>query len=193
MCVSQEPAVVAIGTDPDVFERFYREHLEDVQRFVARRVSDPHAAADLTADVFLAAIEAAGRYRSASGPPRAWLFGIARNVVRMELRRRYRHTRALGRLGGRRTLQPDAMERVLERIDAAHEARALFGQLDRLSPSLRAVFELVVIDGLGVADVATVLGLDAGTVRVRLHRARTRLGVVLAQSPHPSPPREARR
>lgn len=33
-----------IRSDPDAFEAFYREHLEPVQRFVARRVSDPHQA-----------------------------------------------------------------------------------------------------------------------------------------------------
>jgi DNA-directed RNA polymerase specialized sigma24 family protein len=50
-----------IATDPDAFERFYREHVEAVQRFVARRVDDPYLAADLTTDVFVAAIESAAR------------------------------------------------------------------------------------------------------------------------------------
>ena len=34
--------LTSIGRDPDAFEAFYRDHLEAVQRFVARRVSDPH-------------------------------------------------------------------------------------------------------------------------------------------------------
>jgi hypothetical protein len=38
-----------ITSDPDPFERFYREHVEAVQRFVARRMDDPYLAADLTA------------------------------------------------------------------------------------------------------------------------------------------------
>ena len=42
--------LTAIATDPEALEAFYREHVEAVQRFVARRVSDPHLAADLTAD-----------------------------------------------------------------------------------------------------------------------------------------------
>ena len=40
-----------IDEDPEAFEAFYRDHLETVRRFVARRVSDPHLAADLTAEV----------------------------------------------------------------------------------------------------------------------------------------------
>jgi DNA-directed RNA polymerase specialized sigma24 family protein len=48
-----------ISTDPAALEAFYRAHVDAVERFVVRRVSEPHRAADLTAEVFLAAIEAA--------------------------------------------------------------------------------------------------------------------------------------
>ncbi len=76
-----------IATDPDAFEAFYREHVGPVQRFVARRTSDPWTAADLTADIFLTAIEAAPSYRPERGSATGWLFGIARNVVRSQARR----------------------------------------------------------------------------------------------------------
>jgi hypothetical protein len=66
-----------------VFERFYREQVEMVQRFVARRVDDPYLAADLTADVFVAAIESARSYRRGRGEPTAWLLGIARTLSPM--------------------------------------------------------------------------------------------------------------
>lgn len=164
-----------IGTDPELFEVFYREHVEVVQRFVARRLDDPHTAADLAADIFLAVIQGAAGYRPSLGPPRAWLFGIARNVVSMEHRRQARHLQALDRVGGRRVLQPDAIERALERIDAEQEARGLHRRIQALSPGLRAVFELVVVDQLSVADAAAVLKISAGTARVRLHRARRQL------------------
>ena len=39
----------AIGTHPEEFENFYREHLPFVRMFLARRVDDPFAVADLTA------------------------------------------------------------------------------------------------------------------------------------------------
>ncbi len=167
--------VAIVGTDPDAFEAFYREHVEAVQRFVARRVSDPHVAADLTADVFVAVIETAAGYRAESGSPRAWLFGVARNVVSMELRRRRRHAHAVDRLQGRRQLQTDAMARAVERIDAARDARTVLGRLHALSPALLAVFELTVIDGLDIADTAQALGIEVSTARVRLHRARKQL------------------
>lgn len=163
--------VAGIGTDPDVFEAFYRRHLDPVQRFVARRVDDPHTAADLTADVFLAVIDAAAAYRPELGPPRAWVFGITRNVVQGEHRRRARQLRAFGRSAGRRVLAADAVERAVERIDAEREARGL----QALPAGLRSVLELVVVDQLTVSEAAAVLGIPAGTARVRLHRARRRL------------------
>lgn len=161
-----------IAHDPDAFEAFYRQHAEAVQRFVARRVADPHRAADLTADVFLAAIESADGYRPGRGSPVAWLFGVARVVVAAEHRRATRERRANARVDGRRLLDDDDVERMQERIDAAAHARALFDALARLPDGERAVLELVALDELSVRDAAAVLGIRPVTARVRLHRAR---------------------
>lgn len=164
-----------IGEDPEAFEQFYREQLPLVRRFVARRVDDPQLAADLTADVFLAAIAHAGDYRPERGSPSGWLIGIARNLVAGEYRRQHRHRTALGRIEGRRLLDPDATERIVERIDAERGCRELIAELAELPRRDRALVELVAVDGLAVAEAAAVLGLTPGAARVRLHRSRVRL------------------
>ena len=164
-----------IAGDASVFEAFYREHVEAVQRFVARRLDDPHLAADLTAEVLLAAVAAAASYREERGAPRAWLFGIARIVVASELRRSARERYTARRIEGRRLLESDDVTRIQERIDAAAQARSLYAALGRLPDSERAVFELVALDELAVADAAAALGIRPVTARVRLHRARTTL------------------
>ncbi|MEO5982867.1 MAG: RNA polymerase sigma factor [Pedococcus sp.] len=165
-----------IRTDPDLFEGFYREHLEEVQRFVARRVDDPAVAADLTADIFVAVIESAHSYDPCLGTQRAWLFGIAKHVVHTEYRRRERHGRAIGRLAGHRVLEADALEHAVERLDAQAQARALRDQIKFLAPRLRDVLELVAVDQLSVTEAATALGITPNAARVRLHRARRQLG-----------------
>jgi RNA polymerase sigma factor (sigma-70 family) len=167
--------VADIRHDPAAFEAFYRANVEAVQRFVARRVSDPHLAADLTAEVFLAAIEAAGSYRPGLGSPRAWLFGVARNVVNAEWRRAARESAAHGRAAGRRHLADDDIERIQQRLDAVAEARALAASLAALPDSERAVLELVAVDQLTVTEAAAALGIRSVTARVRLHRGRTTL------------------
>jgi RNA polymerase sigma factor (sigma-70 family) len=164
-----------IARDPDAFERFYREHVEAVQRFVARRVSDPYLAADLTADVFVAAIESAGTYRRSRGEPIAWLFGIARNVVADERRRTARRLRVARRLEGRDLVDEEDLAALHARIDAESIARSLYGELDRLSDAERAVFELVALDGLTVAEAARALGINPVAARVRYYRARRSL------------------
>jgi RNA polymerase sigma factor (sigma-70 family) len=91
--------VAQIASDPAAFEAFYRRHLERVRRFVVRRVADPHLAADLIADVFLAAIDSAHTYRPGHEDPTRWLYGVARNVVNAERRRRARELRRKQDLG----------------------------------------------------------------------------------------------
>src|SRR3954454_22427500 len=89
-----------IGTDADLFEAFYREHVEDLQRFVARRVGDRERAADLTAEIFLAAIDSAHRYRRRRGAPKAWLYRIARVLVANDRRQQGRERDREERLRG---------------------------------------------------------------------------------------------
>jgi RNA polymerase sigma-70 factor (ECF subfamily) len=161
-----------IAHDPDTFEAFYREQAEAVQRFVARRVDDPLLAADLTAEVFLAAVEAAGSYRPGRGQPGAWLIGIARNVVSAERRRAGRERRAHASAGGRRLLDDDDIARMQSRIDAASRARELYLALADLPEGERAVLELTALEGMSPGEAAAVLGIRAVTARVRLHRAR---------------------
>ena len=173
-----------IAHDPDVFEVFYREHVDSVQRFVARRIADPHLAADLTAEVFLAAIDTAASYRPRRGAPALWLFGVARNVVNSEFRRAAREKQVNARFEGRRLLADDDILRAQERIDAGARSRELYAALDGLTDAERAVFELSALDGLSATDAARALGIRPVTARVRLHRARHTLRTQLV-------PREA--
>jgi RNA polymerase sigma-70 factor, ECF subfamily len=175
-------ALAEIASDPEAFERFYREHVEAVQRFVARRVDDPYLAADLTADVFVAAIDSARSYRPNRGKPVAWIFGIARNVVAGEYRRNARELRAEARVRGRELVDEDDLVAHHERIDAESVARSLYRELAQLGEGERTVLELVALDGLTVSEAAQALGIGPVAARVRLHRARRLLRDRLAAS-----------
>ena len=179
------PDVSRIGHDPDLFEVFYREHAAAVGRFVSRRVDDPHVVADLTTDVFLAAIDASAGYRADRGRPVAWLLGIARNVVADHVRNRAREQHVARRVGGRRLLDDDAVAQLEDRIDAEREMRAIYHTLDALPEGDRRLFELVALDGLSIADAAAVLGVKPATARVRLHRARTKVSSLTSTRSRP--------
>ncbi len=173
-----------IGSDPDLFDAFYSEHLEDLQRFVARRVGDSERAADLTADIFLAAIDAAHRYRP-RGTPKSWLYGIARIVI-AEDRRQGAHDREREkRLRGSALLDEEEAARIEARIDAAARSRRLYEAMDGLGEDERAVLELVAVDELTVTEAAAAAGVRPVTARVRLHRARRKLRAELEAASAP--------
>lgn len=169
--------VTDIGHDPDALEAFYREHLDLIQRFIARRVTNPHDAADLTADVFLTAIESCERFDPEIGTPAAWVCGIARNVIAKHHRSAGRAWRASLRLLASDWLDDDATARIEARIDAEADARAMLAALDGLPDDQRAVVELVAVDGLRLTDAAAALGIAPNTARVRYHRARKQLNL----------------
>lgn len=164
-----------IGIDPDIFEAFYREQVEGVQRFVVRRVGDRDRAADLTAEIFLAAIDSAHRYRPRLGTPRAWLLGIARILVANDGRRRNRQRVGEERLRGSALLDEDDAAGLDARIDAATRSRELYTAMGRLPEGERAVLELVALDDLSLTEAAAAAGVRPVTARVRLHRARRKL------------------
>ena len=171
-----------IATDSEIFEAFYREHVEAIQQFVARRVGDRERAADLTAEIFLAAIDAAHRYRPSRATPRAWLYGIARTVVANDWRRTGREKARDARLRASTLLDEDDVVRIEARIEAAAMLRRLYEAMDRLSEAERTILELVAIDELSLTEAAAAAGVRPVTARVRLHRARRKLRAELEDS-----------
>jgi RNA polymerase sigma-70 factor (ECF subfamily) len=162
-------------TSPDEFEAFYREHLPFLRQYLARRVDNPAVVADLTADVFVRVIGSSTTYRSELGPPRAWLVGIARNVLAEHRSSSAQEGAAARRLDGRRLLDDDSAERIVQRIAAEADARALLASIAQLPTLLRDVVELVAVDGLPVTEAARILRISPGAARVRYHRARRAL------------------
>ncbi|MGW2046643.1 RNA polymerase sigma factor [Streptomyces sp. NPDC001858] len=158
-----------------MFEAFYRRHVGAVTSFVARRVADPHTAADLTAEIFVAVLDSAHTYRPGLGSETAWLYGIARNVVSSERRRVAREVQRDLRISGRRLLEPDDIARLEDKLEAESPGRRALAAMQRLPEGERAVLELIAVDQLTVTEAAAALGIRQVTARVRLHRARKAL------------------
>ncbi|WP_328894412.1 RNA polymerase sigma factor [Streptomyces sp. NBC_00236] len=157
------------------FGEVYEAHFDAILGFVTRRTADVHVAADLTADVFVAALETFEGYDSRRGTHVMWLHGIARNTLASYARDAAREQKAVAALSGRRLLDEQDVQRFEERIDAARAARELFARHAVLSEPLRAVIDLVAVDGLTTKEAAKVLRISQATARVRLHRARAAL------------------
>jgi len=163
------------GNDPDAIEAVYRAYRGRVWAYAIRRARDPHEAADLVAEVFLAVVDSASSFDPERGSPVGWLLGIASRRLADMRRQQAREGRALALLNSRSRLPSDEWEKISERIDAERAATRLLGAVDELPEAEREVLSLIARDELSPTEAAQVLGITATAARMRLSRARRRL------------------
>ena len=167
------------------FAALYGEFAPSVLGFLRGRI--PSDAEDVAATVWLDVARSLGRFEGDEAGFRAWLFTIVRRRLLNELRRRRRDhadvydpvtlpdgPRAVPTRGAEN--DPEAI--VLAEFDAA-EAVELIG---RALPELQAeVVLLRVVAGLSVPEIAELLGLTPGHVRVVAHRGLRTLAAHFSQ------------
>jgi RNA polymerase sigma factor (sigma-70 family) len=166
--------------EPEWFAVIFDRYFGEIHRYLAWRAGQ-NAADDLAADVFLAAFAQRARYDLARDCARAWLYGIASNLVGSHRRHEGRHFRALARTGGQPVWHGDE-DRVTDRVSASAIRPALAAALVRLEPGDRDVLLLVALAGLSYPEVAQALGIPYGTVCSRLNRARRQVRASLGGS-----------
>ncbi|MFC4008775.1 RNA polymerase sigma factor [Nonomuraea purpurea] len=170
------------GIDPDVrtlsrvsdgdtgaLSDLYERYAEPLFAFLLRLAGDRGTAEEILQDTLLAVWRSAGSFQGRSSVS-TWLFGIAR---------RQAHNRLRG-------TPPPAAAEPYERADGlpGPEELAVGGDfleaaLSRLPPAQRDVVVLHFLEDRSHQEVAAMLGIPVGTVKSRLHLARTRLREVL--------------
>lgn len=159
----------ATGSDPSAFASFYGRYESLVVGYLARRVRDAEVVADLTAEVFAAALEAAPRYRAGEGTAAGWLFAIAHNTLAKSVRRRRVEARARLRLGIREAVSFHDDE--LDRVEAiAADDGFVLGLLDRLPREQAEAVRGRVLDERGYPEIAAELETSELVVRKRVSR-----------------------
>jgi RNA polymerase sigma factor (sigma-70 family) len=160
-------ARVAHGDDA-AFTPLYRAYLPLVLRWAVRATGDRELAADLTSEVFAAAILASRRYRPEAGPVGAWLIGIANNKLR-ESRRRHRvEDSARRKLGIEPIALTDAdMERVDELVGMEQRIQELVADLPA---DQREAVLAHVIDERSYEEIAAELQCSESVIRQRVSR-----------------------
>jgi RNA polymerase sigma-70 factor (ECF subfamily) len=169
-----EQLLAASRHDPQQFAPLFDRHAPDIHRYLARRVDS--VADDLLSETFLVAFRQRARYRDAGAGVRAWLFGIATNLVRQHVRTEIRRYRALARLPAPAPVEPDPTERL-----DAHRLRArIAAALADLKPADRDALLLLAWGELSYLEIAAVQNVPVGTVRSRINRARRLTSAALA-------------
>lgn len=165
-----------LAGDRDASAALIEAHYDAVVRFF-RTKAGPHAD-DLVQRTFLACAEARPSYRGDAGF-RAFLFGVARNVLFEHIRSRQRDGVPPPDFGvtSLAALEPGVSTLVGERS----AQRWLIAALQRIPVDLQLVLELYYWEDLSVAELAEVLAVPAGTVKSRLFRARQDLRAAMEQ------------
>jgi len=174
---------------PERFAVIFDRYAGQIHRYAARRLG-PAAADDIVADVFLIAFRHRSRYDTSQASARPWLYGIATNLISRHRRSEVRMYRALARTGLDPVVEPDA-DRVANSVSAAAAGQQLATALAQLSTGDRHTLLLVAWADLSYEEVATALDVPIGTVKSRLHRARTTVRAALGNTNPLDPEQES--
>jgi RNA polymerase sigma-70 factor, ECF subfamily len=172
--------------DEDAFLQLYRRRQAAIYRFALHMSGSRQVAEDVTQDVFLVLMREPGKFEPQRGSLAAYLYGIARNCVLQHLEQRNLHVplasedRANGCVPPEpRVSAPDSLGDLTHQEDIERLQQAVLA----LPAHYREVVVLCDLDELDYAQAAASLGCAVGTVRSRLHRARSLLLKKLRTSP----------
>jgi len=154
--------------DSDQFSGFYRSHYSLVLAVVARRTIGLGVAEDITSEVFRVAWQ---RHQQGVTLSLPWLYTTARNLVGNEHRRQKRHRSLRERAINDLRLQADS--------SATEDLEDVRLRMAEMQASDRELLQMSYWDELSAIEIAEILGIEPGAVRVRQHRARARLRELL--------------
>jgi len=164
------------------FGQLVSQTRRDLLAYALRRTHSPEDAADVVADTYLIAWRKLDSFPEGD-KARLWLFGVARNVILRGASRERALQTVVDRLA--RTLR----EGCATANPAGDERTAVLRRAVMALPEQqREVLLLTAWEGLAPREVAAVTGAPVNLVRVRLHRARSRLKRELTAARQPVMP-----
>ncbi|HEU5161863.1 MAG TPA: RNA polymerase sigma factor [Thermoanaerobaculia bacterium] len=161
-------AVEASSFSESEFEAFYRRAARPLWAYLQRMMGDAAAADDLSQKAFIQLLRTPLLSHDEAAL-RGLLYRTATNMAIDEIRRRKRERE--GWLGF------FAAEPRENAVDVRHDVGRAFG---KLKPKERALLWLAHVEGFDHRELAQVVGVEPGSVKVLLFRARKRLGAELA-------------
>jgi RNA polymerase sigma-70 factor (ECF subfamily) len=158
--------IAAQQGDRAAYEKLLGEMIPELRLFVRRRLSEPSVREDVVQNILVAVHRARHTYRG-ERPFAPWLYAVARNAVRDQLRARMR------RAGRELTLEPARVPEPAAPPEPPSDG-ALSPELERaltrLPDAQREAVLLVQVEGLSVAEAAARAGVSRSALKVRAHR-----------------------
>ena len=163
-----------ISGDADFWREFLGTNIPQLYKMFIRHWTNPSLAEELVQKTVFDAIKGRDSYDPSKGGPAEWLFGIANNNIRMEMRRRIGHPSVDGDI----TTYIEAIDtaplpdEVLEKKETAQLVRKAMGGLETKH---RDVLRFMYIEDLTARDIAEKMDMTEKAVHSLLYRARLSL------------------
>jgi RNA polymerase sigma factor (sigma-70 family) len=170
--LSDADVVEASIREPSRFAEIFDRYADDILRYVSARLG-PDLAEDVTAETFLGAFRARGRYDLSRANARPWLYGIAIRQIGKHSRAERRYRQSLTRVQAD-PVTADFGDRVADRVTAEQLRPRLLAVLSGLSRQDRELLLLVAWTDLTYEESAQALGVTVSAVKSRLYRIRAR-------------------
>jgi len=159
------------------FTKVYDHAFPVVFRVVFRIVNSAEVAEEICHDAFIRFHQRADQLPDVDQAT-YWLLRVGKNLAFNHSKRQSRERSAYEKIYHEPKSAPETAERPLLRREAAE---AVQSALNGLPKNLREVLVLKEFGDLDYQEIAKILGISVGNVKVRAHRARTRLAVVLEE------------
>jgi RNA polymerase sigma-70 factor (ECF subfamily) len=186
---SDELIALAAAGDREAFGRLYEQHAVRVFRHAYFLTSDVSLAEDLTAQTFLKALEAIGRYEDRGVPFIAWLLRI---TVNLAINHRKALKNGIHAQLPEQIVDNDALNSPEQSCTMKSEGERVWTKVRELPLEQRQVIVMRFMEDLAYSDVAAVLGKSIGAVRVIQFRALHNLRNLLREEQSAEPFRYAR-
>ncbi len=162
----------ARGRDPDAWTEIFERHYRSVFRFVRFRLGNPEQAEDLASQTFEVAFRSVDRFDYRGVPIEGWLMGIARNLVRDQIKK-------IGRRGYAAELDEADVPVPPDEVDAVDLKQDLAGAFVHLTEDQQTVLTLRFLDDRSVVDTARLMSRSEDAVKNLQRRALGALRRVL--------------
>ena len=169
----QELIARVLNGEADAERALYERHVDRVYRLAWRLAGDPHLAEDVTQETFIRAFERLGGFRGESSLA-TWLAAITTSMAFNALRK-------VKRFRSREVDMEAAPELATPGRQAEPDLRHRIGRaIEALPQGYRAVFLMHDVEGYTHEEIGVALGIEIGTSKAQLSRARARLRQSLA-------------
>jgi RNA polymerase sigma-70 factor (ECF subfamily) len=168
------------------FAELYERREPALYRYALHMTGSAPAAEEVAQEVFVQLMAPNTRFDEARGSLEGWMYGVARNLVRMQRRKAGSPAPVTGEARGYGNQEPAFEHDILGGMIDGENLAALRIAVTELPPAYREAVVLCDLEERNYDEAARLMGCPVGTIRSRLHRARGLLAAKLKRLYAPS-------